>query len=456
MDLFEEKKAPQALSVTQLVRRMKNLLEIEIGEVWVEGEVSNLRRQASGHWYFSLKDDRAQISCAMFSAARRRGSADIEDGVRVRVFAEPGIYEARGQLQIIVSRAERAGVGELQARFEALKRKLDALGWFAAERKKPLPGFPRIVGLVTSGTGAALKDIMNVMSRRAPWVQPVLVPVRVQGRGAEHEIARAIRRLGHPEESGLPDCDVLIVGRGGGSIEDLWNFNEEVVAAAIHECPIPVVSAVGHEIDFTIADFVADLRAPTPSAAAELVVPDGGELLERLRRLDGRMRRSLSGRTSRLEMWLGQVRRSYFEGRGERLLREPSMRLDAQRERLDGVVEDRWIAASGRLRELRRALQAHHPERWLRRANDSVGQMEARLRRAMAARWERKAADLRRLRSLLEALGPSSAFERGFAIVMDAEGRVLRSVEDVREGDELVTRLKDGRVCSRVERAVSE
>lgn len=451
MELFDKREEPRALSVTQLVRRMKNLLEIEIGEVWVEGEVSNLRKQSSGHWYFSLKDERAQISCAMFSAARRRGSAEIEDGVRLRVFAEPGIYEARGQLQIIVTRAERAGVGELQARFEALKRKLDERGWFAAEAKKPLPAFPRTVGLVTSETGAALKDIVNVMSRRAPWVEVVLHPVRVQGKGAEHGIARAIRRLGAPGESGLPVCDVLVVGRGGGSIEDLWNFNEEVVAEAIHACPIPVVSAVGHEIDFTIADFVADLRAPTPSAAAELVVPDGAELAERLRRLEGRMGRLLAERTGRLEMWLGQVRRSYFEGRGERLLREPSMRIDALRERLDGAVEDRWMAAAGHLRELRRAHQAHHPERWLRRAHESVDQMDSRLRRALAARWERKAEGLRRLRGLLEALGPASAFERGFAIVMDAEGRVVRSVDGLGKGDQLVTRLKDGRIRSRVE-----
>jgi exodeoxyribonuclease VII large subunit len=205
MDLFTPKPAPgpKALSVTQLVRRMKNLLEIELGELWVEGEVSNLKKQASGHWYFSLKDDGAQIQCAMFGARKRPGADALEDGVKVRVFAEPSVYEARGQLQIIVQRVELAGAGELQARFEALKRKLQAEGLFDAARKRPIPAFPRIVGIVTSDTGAAIRDIINVLERRAPWVQPVLLPVRVQGKGAEHEIARAIDRLAEPERLSL-------------------------------------------------------------------------------------------------------------------------------------------------------------------------------------------------------------------------------------------------------------
>ena len=246
---------------------MKNLLEIQVGEVWVEGEVSNLKKQGSGHWYFSLKDAGAQISCAMFGARKREGSDALEDGAKVRVFAEASVYEARGQLQIIVQKAERAGAGDLQAKFEALKRKLAAEGLFDADRKMAIPGFPQKIGIITSGTGAALQDILNVLTRRAPWVQPVLFPVRVQGRGAEMEIAQAIAKMGDPEKFGYPRCDVLIVGRGGGSIEDLWNFNEEVVARAIAACPVPIISAVGHEIDFTIADFVADVRAATPSAA---------------------------------------------------------------------------------------------------------------------------------------------------------------------------------------------
>ena len=260
---------PKALSVTQLLRRMKNLLEVQVGEVWIEGEVSNLRRQPSGHWYFSLKDEGAQISCAMFGAKKRSGAEMIENGAKVRVFAEASVYEARGQLQVIVLKVKSLGAGDLQAKLEALKVKLQSEGLFDSSRKQPIPRYPKTIGLITSGSGAALQDMLNVLKRRAPWVQPVLMPVSVQGKGAENGIASAIRRMGDPEGQSLPVCDVLIVGRGGGSLEDLWNFNEEVVARAIAACPIPVISAVGHEIDFTISDFVADLRAPTPSAAIE-------------------------------------------------------------------------------------------------------------------------------------------------------------------------------------------
>ncbi|MFT6499784.1 MAG: exodeoxyribonuclease VII large subunit, partial [Akkermansiaceae bacterium] len=264
----------KAISVTQLARRIRNLLEIEVGDIWVEGEISNVRKQGSGHWYFSLKDESAQISCAMFGARSRQGNEVIADGAQVQIFGETSFYEARGSTQLIVKKAQAVGVGDLQARFEALKRKLDQEGLFSQERKRPLPGFPRVLGIVTSPTGAALQDMKNVLSRRAPWLTVVLFPAAVQGKGAERGIAQAIRRAGKAAEEGLPQPEVLIVARGGGSLEDLWNFNEEVVARAIAASTVPVISAVGHEIDFTISDFVADLRAPTPSAAAELVVPD--------------------------------------------------------------------------------------------------------------------------------------------------------------------------------------
>jgi exodeoxyribonuclease VII large subunit len=450
MDLFSPKPAPapKSLSVTQLVRRMKNLLEIELGEVWVEGEVSNLKKQASGHWYFSLKDAAAQIQCAIFGARSRPGAAALADGAKVRVFAEPSVYEARGQLQIIVQRVEAAGAGELQARFEALKRKLDAEGLFDPARKKKLPAFPRTVGIVTSDTGAAIRDILNVLERRAPWVQPVLLPVRVQGKGAELEIARAIDRMGAPERHDLPRCEVLIVGRGGGSIEDLWNFNEEVVARAIAACPIPVIAAVGHEIDFTIADFVADLRAPTPSAAAELAVPDGEELKNRLVLLRRRMIRRAADRTERLALLLDSLRRGVLSRGGDRLLREPTQRVDQLRNRLAAAAGHAVREKSRALEDAARHLAAHRPERQLQRRAEHLERLRGQLDRAATRRLDDAAARLTRVRALLRALGPESAFERGFSITTDAYGRIVRSTADVSAGDELRTRVKDGVIHS--------
>ena len=457
MDLFTPKPAPnpKALSVTQLVRRMKNLLEIELGELWIEGEVSNLKKQASGHWYFSLKDDAAQIQCAMFGARKRPGSDALDDGAKVRVFAEPSVYEARGQLQIIVQRVELAGAGELQARFEALKRKLQAEGLFDSARKQPIPPFPQAVGIVTSDTGAAIRDILNVLERRAPWVQPILFPVRVQGKGAELEIARAIEKMANPEKHDIPRCDVIIVGRGGGSIEDLWNFNEEVVARAIARAEIPVISAVGHEIDFTISDFVADLRAPTPSAAAELAVPDGEELRNRLGLLKRRLQRRSEERLERLGMTLESLRRGVLSRSGDRLLREPIMRLDSLRSQLFTSVENQIHQRGQRLRELTRAHAAQHPARQLLLRIDHLARLRQQLDRAARRHTDDSAQRLKRLKGLLRTLGPESAFDRGFSIALNAEGKIIRSTRDIASGDTICTKLKDGTILSTAHQTAS-
>lgn len=426
------------------------MLESGIGEVWVEGEVSNLRKQGSGHWYFSLKDEGAQIQCAMFGAGRKPGAAALQDGAKVRVFAEASVYEARGQLQIIVAKVEQAGLGDLQARFEALKRKLQAEGLFEAGRKRALPGFPRVVGIVTSDTGAVIRDILNVLQRRAPWVQPVLLPVRVQGKGAELEIARAIERLGCAADYGWPPCDVLIVGRGGGSLEDLWCFNEEVVARAIAACPVPVISAVGHEIDFTIADFVADLRAPTPSAAAELVAPDGAELLARLNQLRGRLGRVLGETLRRSQAVLDGFRRGVLQRDGEKLLREPMLRLDSLRSRLGQVTARAMEASRGRLETQRLRHQAQHPARVLERRVEHVAGRRERLERVLAEALQARDVQLRHLREMLRTLGPESAFQRGFSITLGPDGRALRSVAGLRPGVGLLTKLADGEIASEV------
>jgi exodeoxyribonuclease VII large subunit len=452
VDLFSQPKpaADKALSVTQLLRRMKNLLETQVGEVWVEGEVSNLKKQGSGHWYFTLKDEGAQIQCAMFGARKRPGADVLEDGAKVRVFAEASVYETRGQLQIIVQKAERAGSGDLQARFEALKRKLHAEGLFDAQRKQPVPGFPQVIGIITSATGAALQDILNVLTRRAPWVQPVLFPVRVQGRGAEVEIAQAIEKMGRPEAFGYPRCDLLIVGRGGGSIEDLWNFNEEVVARAIAACPIPIISAVGHEIDFTIADFVADLRAPTPSAAAELAVADGAELLARLAQWRGRLKRLTRERVRQARLAVAALKRGVLQRDGEKLLREAMMRLDTARGRLAQAVRADVDAKSVRMHGARVGHRAHHPARVLERRLEYLANLQRRMGRAAQAPLERRHERLGRLRGLLRALGPESAFQRGFSITLGADGKVIRSAALIRAGDLLRTKFSDGETTSRV------
>src|SRR2546425_7413677 len=300
-DFFQA--SAKVLTVSELTRQIRGALETRFGAVWVQGEISNYKLHPSGHQYFTLKDQRAQISCIIWrdtmAPLRSEGGrpSPLVDGTQVQVYGNVTVFEARGQYQLSVQILQPRGLGLLQAKFEALKRKLEAEGLFAPERKKPLSKFPKRIGIVTSPSGAAIRDMLNVLRRRAPWLQILINPVRVQGTGAAAEIAVAIRELATPNENWLP-VDLIVVGRGGGSIEDLWEFNEEIVARTIVDVGVPIVSAIGHEIDFTICDFVADLRAPTPSAAAELIVPDivdlrrhidsfargiGRELLNRMR-----------------------------------------------------------------------------------------------------------------------------------------------------------------------------
>ncbi|MEP2777029.1 MAG: exodeoxyribonuclease VII large subunit [Luteolibacter sp.] len=429
MDLFSDipKKETKALTITQLVRKMKRAIETEVGKLWIEGEVSNLRKQSSGHWYFSLKDEGSQISCAMFSARNREGSEHLEDGAKVRAFADSTVYLARGQLQVVVEKCEQSGLGDLQAKFEALKRKLNAEGLFDATRRKPLPPFPRTIGIVTSPTGAVIQDIMNVLRRRAPWVQPVLFPVRVQGKGAEREIADAIHKLNSPEKFGYPRCELLIVGRGGGSLEDLWCFNEEITARAIAASQIPIISAVGHEIDFTIADFVADLRAPTPSAAAELAVPDAAELRASLEYTRSRLHRTLRN-----------------------LFREPQQRLDSLRETLNASAAEALLDRARSLRELQLRHRSLHPLSLLERRREKLTSLGKNLERAAADRLFRHSEHLARLSNLIRTLGPESAFKRGFSITTDADGKILRSTAAAKPGQTLRTKLIDGEITSTV------
>ncbi|MGJ8671766.1 exodeoxyribonuclease VII large subunit [Rubritalea sp.] len=440
----------KTISVTRLVRKMRNLLEIELGEVWVEGEVSNMRRQSSGHLYFTLKDDGAQMSCVMFRGNASRAKVQPDNGMQVRLFGEVSVYEARGSVQLIVRQVESAGEGELQARFEALKKKLDAEGLFAKERKRPLPRFPKKVGLITSGTGAALQDMLNVLGRRAPWVQPVLYAVQVQGVGAENGIADAINQWSQWQENGLPEVDVLIVGRGGGSLEDLWNFNEEIVARAMAACSIPVVSAVGHEIDFTIADFVADMRAPTPSAAAELVVPDGEDLLRKLQRYGAGMSRVVESEVRRYEVQLSGMQRGALSMSVERVLREPMLRLLQTGKDMDDAVVQQLNERQQWLALMKQRYSTLHPENLIDGRLEKVANRKKLLDSVLTSKLERFERQLQRQKSMLRALGPDSAFERGFSISLTKSGELVRSADQLDKGDILVTKLRDGEIESEV------
>ncbi len=440
--------ATDVYTVSGLTRSIRAALEEQIGSVRVEGEISNHRLQSSGHQYFTLKDEGAQISCVLFRGAGARLSTPLRDGMQVQLAGELTVYEARGNYQIIVRTVQPKGQGSLQQRFEALKQKLAQEGLFEPEWKKPIPRFPRCVALVTSPTGAAIRDMLNILTRRAPWLRVLVFPVRVQGQGAEVEIARAIELLNRPEDTGLPMPDTIVVGRGGGSLEDLWNFNEEVVARAIFASEVPVISAVGHEIDFTIADFVADLRAPTPSAAAELLAPDVAELK---RHFDGLAKRLTFRVQTALEHHgrvLDLMDKGALHREPERLLREAEQELDDAEARFTQGLERFWRGLDERLASRQASLERFHPERLLAEAGHTLTLLRHRLDSAMKQRLDKDDERIRSMRKLLKSLGPDGVLARGFSLTTDPAGRVVNDISKVRVGDMLITRLANGKVAS--------
>ena len=422
---------------------MKNLLEIEIGEVWVEGEISNLRRQASGHCYFSLKDDGAQISCVLFRGSAAKAKAQPEDGMQARLYGEVSVYEARGQVQLIVKQVEDAGLGDLQAKFEALKRKLDAEGLFDPAAKKPLPKFPKTVGLITSPTGAALQDMLNILKRRAPWVQPVLYPVSVQGKGAEVAIARAIDQLGNPESHDLPRVDVIIAGRGGGSLEDLWAFNEEAVVRAAAESFIPLISAVGHETDWTLIDLASDQRAPTPTAAAEMAVPVRYDVMAQVADCEGRMIRAVRRHTETARREVEGLSRGLPNLR--RVIEDASQRLDDWSERLSN-----GLRAGVRQRRARIPTRIPKPDQLIVQARRHLQGETEDLTRAVTVQLAHRKKSLTHVSQLLESFSYERVLDRGFALITSASGEPLTSVKNLKSGDDVNIRLKDGSEAARI------
>ncbi len=422
----------KVLSVSELTARVRSLLEKHVGSIWVTGEVTNLRAQSSGHIYFTLKDAAAQLSCVLFSRERVAHRGLLADGQKVLLQGDVTVYEARGQYQLIVRAVELQGVGALQIAFEKLKQQLAAEGLFAPERKRPLPKYPQRIGLVTSPTGAAIRDVLHVVRRRNPGLEIILAPCRVQGEGAAAEIAAAIRLLNEFNlELGTWNLELILVTRGGGSLEDLWAFNEEVVARAIFESAIPVVSAVGHEIDFTISDFVADVRAATPSAAAEIIT-------------EGVF-----------------ASRQFVESLARRMMQaHPRKRLDESLQRLDDLqtsllrcgkqgVRERQIACqnlAARLRQVR-------PKQLLKQRRELLEMNRQRLCGLARVRFKDLKNNLSAAESRLQLLGPEQVLSRGYSITMDAAtGKVLREAGKTKPGQKLKTRLAKGEITSHISR----
>ncbi len=453
-------------SVAEVNRKARMVLESGLGELWVEGELSRVVIHSSRHWYFTLKDEGAAVSCAMFRTDNARVIFTPKDGMKVQMLARPSLYEANGRYQLIASEMEETGTGNLQEQFEKLKAKLAAEGLFDENRKKPLPLLPQKIGVVTSPTGAAIRDIINVLTRRFPNLEILLAPVTVQGPTAAKSIAGAIRYLNqvgpmsgllHIGEENKEDVgptlpiDLLIVGRGGGSIEDLWAFNEEQVARAIFESKIPVISAVGHEIDFTIADFVADVRAPTPSAAAELAVREKSTFEDELSYYDRRLKQGLKSMEQNLRLRLGRAAHSY-------VFKEPAALVARYRvsvASLGGRLPELLMYGAGNRRQRMEQAEermAHSLQSGVQQTHQRVDELGMVMQHRMERKLERDQQKLNRLKSQLRMLNPLEVLGRGYSLTRKADGSVVRNAESVAVGEEIMTQFADGKVVSNITR----
>ena len=427
----------QILSVSQLNRSVRHLLETQLPMLWVEGEISNFARPASGHWYLTLKDDQAQVRCAMFRNANQRVNFQPTNGTQVLVRCRAGLYEGRGEYQLVVEHMEEAGFGALQRKFEQLKQQLSDEGLFDNQHKQPMPESLSHIGVITSATGAAIKDILSVLNRRFPAIQVTVFPTAVQGEQAAGQIVDALTLANQHGQ-----CDALIVGRGGGSLEDLWSFNEESVARAIFASDIPVVSAVGHEVDFTIADFVADLRAPTPSAAAELLSPDGEEMLNQFEGLELLLAEATIRKIRQLEQ-----RTDYLQKR----LQHPGRKLQEQSQHLDHLDIRLRRAMAGKLQQQRLQGQSLQ-DRLLRQSpsdaialrKQAVATSVKQMIRAVNQQLETKQNQTAQAMHLLDTVSPLKTLGRGYSIIRDKQNAVVRSVTEVQAGDQLKGQLVDG------------
>lgn len=433
----------EVLTVSQLNGRARVLLEDVFSNIWVEGEISNLARPASGHVYFTLKDSGAQVRCALFRNNAARVRQALRDGLAVKVRGKVSLFEGRGDYQLILDTVEPAGDGALRLAFDALKEKLGNEGLFSSERKRALPAHPQRIGIVSSPTGAVIRDIISVFRRRAPQVELTLIPTAVQGREAINQIVRALQRA---DAQGF---DALILARGGGSLEDLWCFNEEAVARAIAACVTPIVSAVGHETDVSISDFVADVRAPTPSAAAELLAPDSSDLGRRLESLQRRLLLRIQNRLAHDRLRLDSLALR-LRHPGERL-RQQAQRLDDLDMRLRRAFEQRLNQRRERLARLDTRLAAQHPGRALALLKQRLDNLAERLPRAMRQTLATRRQHLQVQVQTLQVVSPLATLSRGYSILLDERGQAIRSAAQTRNGHRLTARLGEGELQVRVE-----
>jgi len=432
------------LSVSQLNRQARQLLETHLSLLWIEGEISNFSCPSSGHWYFTLKDAGAQVRCAMFKNRNSRVRNTPQQGSQVLVRARVSLYEGRGDYQLIIEHMEDAGVGALQRAYEDLKHRLHMEGLYEHDIKQTLPMPPKHLGVITSPTGAAIRDILHVLERRYPSLPVSIFPVAVQGADAAPQIVKALATANR-----LTDCDLLIVGRGGGSLEDLWPFNEESVARAIFASRIPVISAVGHEVDLTIADYVADMRAPTPSAAAEIATPDGEALEQQFTGFELLLKQALAR-----QLKSSRERLEHLHAR----LQHPGDKLQAQAQQLDNL-EIRLLSAmknqlqqhQARLTNIRTRQQALHPQQRLEQLREKLSQLQGRAQRQMQQRLASKRQSFEQQAALLNSVSPLNTLQRGYSITRDTHGNVIHKAATLKPGDTLSTRLLDGEVISQVE-----
>lgn len=433
----------EPLSISQLNLDAQGLLESSFPLIWLQGELSNFSRPASGHWYFSLKDTRAQINGAMFRNRNRLLDFSPQNGQQVLVRAKITLYVPRGNFQIVVEHMEPAGQGALKAQFDALKAQLQSEGLFAQDRKQALPAWPNQIGVITSPSGAAIRDILQVLQRRCPSIPVVIYPAAVQGADAPAQLRQALELAVTRNE-----CDVLIIGRGGGSLEDLWAFNDEALTRAVAECPIPIVSAVGHEVDTGLTDFAADLRAPTPSAAAELVSPDLSVVSQRLAGLHRRLRWVMAQQLRTPQERLRHLSQRLRSPRQH--LEQSSQRLDELHNRLQRQMQHRLTLLHGRLQPSQQRLARLSPERLLLDRQHQLTALNKRLPQPIQRQIQQQQVQLAGLSKRLQTASPLETLARGYSITFKGEDAV-RSVNQLQTGDTLTTRLVDGEVTARVE-----